>query len=68
MNELEENFQKKLNLLNNFKVMFFENKEYFKNYLHSFTLTQQAKIMAFFQANDSKFYKEVNDYTGGIKF
>ena len=40
MNELEENFQKKLNLLNNFKVMFFENKEYFKNYLHSFTLTQ----------------------------
>ena len=40
MNELEEIFQKKLNLLNNFKVMFFENKEYFKNYLHSFTLTQ----------------------------
>lgn len=67
MNELEKEFQKKLDLLNNFKVMFFENKEYFKNYLHSFTLTQQAKIMAFFQVNDSKFYKEVNEFIRGEK-
>ena len=67
MNELEKTFQKKLDLLNNFKVMFFENKEYFKNYLHSFTLTQQAKIMAFFQVNDSKFYKEVNEFIRGEK-
>lgn len=67
MNELEENYKKKLAALNGLKAVFYQDKETFKEYLHSQSLTQQAKIMTFFQVNDSKFYKEVNDYTGGIK-
>lgn len=67
MNELEENCKKELDALNGLKAMFYQDKETFKEYLHRQSLTQQAKLMAFLSVNDSKFYKEVNDYTGGIK-
>ena len=67
MNELEENCKKKLEVLNGLKAIFYQDKETFKECLHSQSLIQQAKLMAFFQVNDSKFYEEVNKYTGGIK-
>ena len=47
--------------------MFYKNKEYFKKLLHEQPIGQQARLMAFLQCNDSSFYKEVSDYTGGIK-
>jgi len=66
MNELEKRYAEKLNTLNGFKSLFYEDKEAFKKFIHKQSLTQQAKLFAFFQANDSEFYKEVNEYTGGI--
>ena len=67
MNELERNYKEKLDTLNSLKSLFYRDKESFKEALHSQSLMQQAKIMAYFQTNDSKFYYEVNKYTGGIK-
>lgn len=67
MNELERNYKEKSDTLNDLKSLFYRDKESFKKYFHSQSLMQQAKIMAFFQTNDSKFYEEVNKYTGGIK-
>ena len=67
MNELERNYKEKLDTLNGLKALFYKDKESFKKYLHSQNLSQQARILAFFQTNDSKFYEEVNKYTGGIK-
>lgn len=67
MNELEQNYREKSATLNGLKKMFYENKEYFKKFLHEQPIGQQARLMAFFQCNDSAFYKEVYDYTGGIK-
>lgn len=66
MNELEKRYTEKLNTLNGLKSLFYEDKEAFKKFIHKQSLIQQAKLFAFFQVNDSKFYNEVNEYTGGI--
>lgn len=67
MNELERKYKEKSNTLNGFKDLFQDDKEMFKQLLHSQTLGQQARILAFFQANDSEFYNQVIKYTGGAK-
>lgn len=67
MNELEQNYKEKSTTLNGFKELFYKDKEEFKNFLHKQSLSQQIRLMAFFQVNDSEFYKEVENYTGGIK-
>ena len=66
MNELEKRYTEKLNTLNGLKSLFYEDKEAFKKFIHKQSLIQQAKLFAFFQVNDSKFYNEVNEYTGRI--
>lgn len=68
MNELEQKYKQKSATLNGFKELFYEDKEAFKKFIHKQSLSQQARIFAFFQCNDSEFYKEVNEYTGGISF
>lgn len=67
MNELERNYKEKSDTLNALKSLFYRDKERFKEYFHSQSLMSQARIMAFFQTNDSKFYDEINKYTEGIK-
>lgn len=68
MNELEQNYKAKSETLNGFKELFYEDKAKFKKYIHSQSINQQAHLFAFLQCNDSEFYKEVNEYTGGISF
>ncbi len=68
MNELEKRYKEKSDILNNFKKLFNEDKENFKQMLHNQSLGQQARILAFFLANDEEFYKQVNEYTGGAKY
>jgi len=68
MNELEQKYKEKSEALNGLKELFYEDKAAFKKYLHSQPINQQARLFAFFQCNDSEFYKEINEYTGGISF
>lgn len=68
MNELEQSYKEKSGTLNFFKKLFYNDKEEFKKLLHKQPTGQQARLLAFFQVNDSKFYKEVEEYTGGISF
>lgn len=67
MNELDQKYQQKRDLLNNLKDMFYSNPPAFKKYFHEQSINDQARTLAFIQVNDSEFYKDVNDYIGGVK-
>lgn len=67
MNELDQKYQQKRDLLNNLKDMFYSNPPAFKKYFHEQSINDQAHTLAFIQVNDSEFYKDVNDYIGGVK-
>lgn len=67
MNELDQKYQQKRDLLNNLKDMFYSNPPAFKKYFHKQSINDQARTLAFIQVNDSEFYKDVNDYIGGVK-
>lgn len=68
MIELEREYQEKMDLLMNLKSLFYQDKKSFKKYLHEQSIVQQAKLLAFLQCNDSQFYKEVEEFTGGVRF
>lgn len=67
MDELEQKYQQKRDLLNNLKDMFYSNPPKFKKYFHEQNINNQARTLAFIQVNDSEFYKDVKDYVGGVK-
>lgn len=67
MDELEQKYQQKRDLLNNLKNMFYSNPPKFKKYFHEQNINNQARTLAFIQVNDSEFYKDVKDYVGGVK-
>ncbi len=67
MNELSKEYQKKQEILTGLKEMFYNNPPKFKKFFHEQSITDQANTLAFIQVNDSEFYKDVNEYIGGIK-
>ncbi len=67
MDELEQKYQQKRDLLNNLKNMFYSNPPKFKKYFHEQNINNQARTLAFIQVNDNEFYKDVKDYVGGVK-
>lgn len=67
MNELEREYQEKRNILDHLHRLFYSNPPKFKRYFHEQSINEQAKTLAFIQVNDSEFYKDVNDYIGGVK-
>lgn len=67
MNELEREYQEKRAILDNLQRLFYSNPPAFKKYFHEQSINEQARTLAFIQVNDSEFYKDVNDYIGGVK-
>ena len=67
MSKLYEDYQRKREVLDGLKKLFYGDQEKFKRYFHEQNINEQARLLAFLQVNDSKFYKEVEEYTGGCK-
>ena len=67
MNELEQKYQKKQEILKGIKELYYSDKKLFKKHFCADTLHNQANLLSYLQINDSKFYKEVYNYIFGEK-